>query len=157
MFNNYFMQEALKLAQQAYNNNEVPVGAIIVNKSNNKIIAKAYNSMQKNKNPLMHAEIIAINKACNKLQQKYLYNCDIYVTLEPCLMCATAISYAKINSIFYAASDFKQGAIENGPKIFNNTSFLYKPEIYNHISEELSITLLKKFFLQKRKLEKLNK
>ena len=103
------MNQAFVCAQRAFSHDDVPIGAVIVH--NNKIIARGENQVQQKKNPTLHAEIVAINRACKKLGTKFLDECDIYVTLEPCAMCATAISFARIRNIYFAASDPKGGGI----------------------------------------------
>lgn len=138
------MSEALKEARNAYNIGEVPVGAVIV--KDNKIIATAHNMVQNNLNPLAHAEVIVIYKALRLLKVKYLSNCDLYSTLEPCVMCAAAISHSKIKRLFYGAQDIKFGAIENEYNFFNSKACYHKPEIYNAIKAEESSFLLKNFF-----------
>ncbi|NRA74279.1 MAG: nucleoside deaminase [Rickettsiales bacterium] len=145
------MKEALKLATKAAELGEVPVGAVIVNPLEKKIIAKAANDCESERNPLRHAEIIAINKACETIGSKTLKGCYIYVTLEPCVMCAAAISYARLSRIYYGASDKKFGAIENGSRLFSKSSCLFKPEIYGGILAEESEEILKGFFASIRK------
>lgn len=147
------MEEALKQAQFAFNENEIPVGAIIVNRISNKVISKAHNIVEQTKNPLLHAEIVAINQSCQILSSKNLSDCDMYVTLEPCTMCAAAISFARIGRLFYAANDPKQGGVENGGRFFNSKSCLYHPEIYSGFSAEISENLMKEFFKKVRSLE----
>jgi cytosine deaminase len=145
------MMEALKVAQKAASQGEVPVGAVIVDPKDNRIIAKGYNSCEALANPLKHAEIIAIDKACKKVGSKNLNGYHLYVTLEPCAMCATAISYARLSRVYYGAPDKKFGAIENGARIFHSTNTLYKPEIYGGILAQESQDLLKGFFKSLRK------
>ncbi|MDD9334593.1 MULTISPECIES: nucleoside deaminase [unclassified Candidatus Tisiphia] len=147
------MEEALKQAQFAFNENEIPVGAIIVNRISNKVISKAHNIVEQTKNPLLHAEIVAINQSCQILSSKNLSDCDMYVTLEPCTMCAAAISFARIGRLFYAANDPKQGGVENGGRFFNSKSCFYHPEIYSGFSAEISENLMKEFFKKVRSLE----
>jgi tRNA(adenine34) deaminase len=129
-----YMEIALKLAKKAFLNNEVPVGAIIVN--NGIIVAKGYNMIEKLTNPIMHAEIIAINKACKKLKTKFLEQCSIYITLEPCNLCMQAISMVRLKKIFFAAENQKT----------NKQNFLHGTEIYHGILETESKDLLKNFF-----------
>lgn len=145
-----YMQRALALAKIAAQQGEVPVGAVIVNAKNGEVISKAYNQCEALQNSTTHAEMVAIKEACSKLQSKFLDTCYIYITLEPCLMCAAALSYARIARIYYGASDTKFGAIENGPRIFCSKSALYKPEVYSGILEEESRALLKEFFCNLR-------
>jgi len=142
------MKEALKQAKIAFKENEVPVGVVIV--ENGKIIAKAYNSNLKLNDPTAHAEIIALRKAAKLKKSARLDNCDIYVTLEPCAMCSAAISLSRIRRVYYALSDNKFGAIENGVKFFNSSSCHHNPEIYSQISEEESRNLLQEFFRRRR-------
>jgi cytosine deaminase len=129
-----YMQIALNLAKTAFLNNEVPVGAVIAN--DNGIIAKSYNMVEKLANPTMHAEIIAINKACKKLKNKFLDQYNIYITLEPCNLCMQAISMAKLKKVFFATENEK----------LKEQNFLCKSEIYHGILETESKALLKNFF-----------
>ncbi len=145
-FDNYFMQEALKQAKLAFAAGEVPVGCVIVLRNNNRIIAKSYNMMQQKKNANAHAEIIALTKACTKLQSKNLSACDIYITLEPCTMCASAISNTRIARLYYAADDKKHGAVNNGVRFFTSKSCFHHPEIYSVIASKESSLLLQNFF-----------
>lgn len=145
---NKFMEAALEQARLAFENDEVPVGAVIV--ENGKIIASAFNSNLTEKDPTAHAEILTIRKAAEIKATSRLDNCDLYVTLEPCAMCAAAISLARIRRVYYAASDEKFGAVENGARIFASSSCHHQPEIYSGISEEESKKLLRDFFKSKR-------
>ena len=148
------MNQAFLLAKKAQEHGDVPIGAVIV--KDGKIIARGENRVQKSKNPTLHAEIVAINKACKKLDSKFLDGCDLYVTLEPCAMCATAISFARINNIYFAARDEKGGGIISNAKVFENDKHLWKPNIVQmpEYAEE-SANLLKSFFAQMRR-KKLN-
>ncbi|PCJ29711.1 MAG: tRNA-specific adenosine deaminase [Rickettsiales bacterium] len=150
-FNNKFMRAALIEAEKAYAAGEIPVGCVIVCKDTGQIIARAHNIMQKNNNPNMHAEIIAINHACGQLGNKSLSNCDLYVTLEPCTMCASAISNARLACLYYGASDPKQGAVEHGVRFYTSNSCFHRPEIYYGLYCEESEELMKGFFSQLRK------
>jgi len=145
---NNFMKEALKQARIAFEKDEVPVGAVIV--ENGKIIAKSHNQNLILKDPAAHAEILVMREAAKIKDSARLDGCDLYVTLEPCAMCASAIALARIRRIYYAASDIKFGAVENGARIFSSTSCHHKPEIYSGISEEESKELMKSFFRNKR-------
>ena len=151
-----FMNQAFILAKRAFNHYDVPIGAVIV--KDGKIIARGENKVQKSKNPILHAEIVAINRACKKLGQKFLDDCDIYVTLEPCSMCATAISFARIKNIYFAATDEKGGGITSNAKIFENDKHLWHPNIIQ-ISEyaEKSSQLLRDFFAIRRQSNKTTK
>ena len=144
------MNQAIILAQKAFAHDDVPIGAVIVR--NGKIIARGENRVQKSKNPTLHAEIVAINRACKKLGTKFLDDCDIYVSLEPCAMCATAISFARIRNIYFAATDEKGGGITANARIFDTDKHLWKPKIQQipEFADE-SAALLREFFKQRRK------
>ena len=144
-----FMNQAFILAKKALSHDDVPIGAVIVR--NGKIIARGENRVQKSKNPTLHAEIVAINRACKKLNQKFLDDCDIYVTLEPCAMCATAISFARIKNIYFAATDEKGGGITANARVFENDKHLWKPNVIQMLDfAEKSATMLRDFFKQQR-------
>lgn len=136
--NEYYMKLALKEAKKAYNCNEVPVGAIIV--KNNKIISKAYNKKEKTKNVIKHAEIIAITKACKKLKNWRLDDCEIYITMEPCMMCSGAIQQSRIKKIIYGIKNEQYGF----------TKELKNIEIISQICEEECKNLVQSFFKKKR-------
>lgn len=140
------MQLAFREAKKAFEENEVPVGCVIIHNGTNNIVASTRNLMQQTKNPNSHAEILAINLACLELGSKNLSGCDIYITLEPCTMCAAAIANARLRRLYYAAADRKQGAVENGIRFFNSSSCFHRPEIYNGILEEESVNLMQTFF-----------
>lgn len=144
-----FMKQALNLAIRAKSHDDVPIGAVIVR--NGKIIARGENRVQKQKNPTLHAEIVAINRACKKLGTKFLDNCDIYITLEPCAMCATAISLVRIKHIYYAAPDAKGGGIAHNARIYDTDKHLWRPRV-TQIPEyaDASATLLRDFFAARR-------
>jgi tRNA(adenine34) deaminase len=150
-----FMNQAFLLAKKAQSHGDVPIGAIIV--KDGKIIARGENRVQKSKNPTLHAEVLAINKACKKLNTKFLDGCDIYVTLEPCSMCATAISFARIQNIYFAARDEKGGGITSNAKVFENDKHLWKPNVIqtDEYAEE-SAKMLKDFFKERRLIKKLD-
>ena len=124
----YYMHEALKEAKKSYKADDVPVGAIIV--MNNKIIAKAHNKKEKHKNAIEHAEILAISKACKKLNTWHLEKCTIYVTLEPCLMCAGALIQSRIGKLVYATNNEKFGYVESIDNILNDKKM--KPIAQTH-------------------------
>ena len=140
------MRTALENALYAQLDGEVPVGAVVVLRATSEIIATAYNKVEGGCNPTLHAEMLAIDAACKVLQHKNLSECDMYVTLEPCLMCAAAISYARIGRLFYGASDPKQGGVEHGPRFFTLDTCMHKPEIYDGIMAEESSQVLRAFF-----------
>lgn len=148
-----FMNQAIILAKKALSHDDVPIGAVIVR--DGKIIARGENRVQKSKNPTLHAEIVAINHACKKLGQKFLDDCDIYVSLEPCAMCATAISFARIHNIYFAAADEKGGGITANARIFDTDKHLWKPGVFQ-MSEyaDASAKLLREFFKNRRNNKK---
>ena len=137
--------EVVELSKFNLTNNKVPIAAIIFDYKKQQIIAKAVNT----DSPIGHAELEVIREALNIKQTNRLDDCDIYVTIEPCLMCATAISKCHIRRIYFGAEDEKGGAILNGPRIFENRN-IKKVEIISHIQEEETSNLLKKFFRSKR-------
>ena len=147
------MKQVLNLARRAAAGGDVPIGAAIV--CNGKIIARGENLVQRKQNPTLHAEIVAINRACKKLGAKFLDNCDIYVSLEPCAMCATAISFARIRNIYFAATDEKGGGITTNARVFESDRHLWKPNVIQmkEYAEE-SAELLREFFALRRKDKK---
>ena len=147
------MNQAFVCAKRAFNHDDVTIGAIIVH--NGTVIARGENLVQKKQNPTLHAEIVAINRACKKLGKKFLDDCDIYVTLEPCAMCATAISFARIRNIYFAASDPKGGGITSNARIFETDRHLWKPNTYqmNEYADQ-SAQMLRDFFAIRRTQKK---
>ena len=139
-----YMVKALQLAERAYEEGEIPVGAIVV--LNNQIIGKGYNQVEKLKDPTAHAEMIALSAACDTIGNKYLKDATLYVTLEPCPMCAGALVWSKIDKVVYGASDPKAGACGSVLNILNNSDFNHRPEIIQGILEQDSEFLLKSFF-----------
>ncbi len=144
------MNQAILCAHRAMKHQDVPIGAVIVH--NGKIIARGENRVQLQQNPTLHAEIVAINRACKKLGTKFLDECDIYVTLEPCAMCATAISFARIRNIYFAATDPKGGGITSNARIYDTDRHLWKPTVQQipEFADE-SAQLLRQFFASRRK------
>lgn len=142
------MEIALEQAKLAVARDEVPVGAVIV--ENGKVIAVAHNQNLNLKDPTAHAEIVALREAAQIKKSSRLDGCDIYVTLEPCAMCASAIALARIRRVYFAASDLKFGAVENGARIFASSSCHHKPEVYSGICEAEAAQLMKDFFKSKR-------
>ena len=140
------MKQALLLARDAAEKNDVPVGAVIVHK--NEIIARAQNSMNDDQCFIKHAEIKAIEMASTYLKTPYLIDCDLYVTLEPCCMCAGAIAHSRINRLYFGAYDPKGGFVEHQAKVFNYTH--HKPDVYGGILESEATLILKDFFKKKR-------
>ena len=146
------MTQVFNLAVHAGENGDVPIGAVIVR--DGKIIARGENLVQRKQNPILHAEIVAINRACKKLGVKFLDDCDIYVSLEPCAMCATAISFARIRNIYFAATDEKGGGITSNARIFDNDRHLWHPNIIQMPEyADKSAELLREFFAKRRKKE----
>ena len=143
------MQLALKEAVKAEKKNEVPVGAIIVDHSG-KIIAKAHNMVEFRNNPTCHAEKIVIEKALKITGHRFLQDCDLWVTLEPCAMCAGMIKQTRIKRLYYGAEDKKGGAVDNGPRVFSSNQVKSSIEIYSGISSEISKDLLNSFFTKLR-------
>ena len=145
-----YMQIALELARQAYEINEVPVGAIVVKKSTGKIIGKGYNRREIDKNPLAHAEIAAIKQAAETLGGWRLLDCDIYVTLEPCPMCCGAIINSRIERVIFGAFDSKSGSVESIINMFD-LPFNHKPKIVSGIMQKECSEILSDFFTELRK------
>ena len=143
-----YMDCAIEEAKIAEAEDEVPIGAVIVR--DGKIIARAHNKRENSKCATHHAEILAIEEACRTLGGWRLPECTIYVTLEPCAMCATAISFARIRRIIYGATDNKGGAIESGVKFYQSSTCHHKPEVVSGILAEESAQILKDFFQKKR-------
>ena len=144
-----YMQLALKEAVKAEKKNEVPVGAIIVDHSG-KIIAKAHNMVEFRNNPTCHAEKIVIEKALKITGHRFLQDCDLWVTLEPCAMCAGMIKQTRIKRLYYGAEDKKGGAVDNGPRVFSSNQVKSSIEIYSGISSKISKDLLNSFFTKLR-------
>lgn len=142
------MPIAIDVAKKAEDRGEVPVGALI--EIDGKVISSAGNRTRELKDPTAHAEILAIRNACSILGVERLIGANLYVTLEPCPMCAAAISHARIANLYYGASDIKSGGVNQGPCIFNHPQSHHKPEVYDGISETECKKLLLDFFKQKR-------
>lgn len=142
------MQHALAAARAAADAGEVPIGAVIV--KDGVIIASAHNSPRADHDPTAHAEILAIRRAAQVLEDERLTGCDLWVTLEPCAMCAGAIAHARIARVYYAAADPKGGAVEHGARVFDQPQCLHRPEVYTGIAEAESADLLKGFFRDRR-------
>lgn len=145
---NPFMQQALEKAQQAVAHGEVPVGAVLVREG--KVIASAHNLTRTQTDPTAHAELLVIRSACEMIKSSRLPDCDLYVTLEPCAMCAAAISFARIRRLYYGASDPKGGGVEYGTRFFSQPTCHHRPEIYGGLSASESGVLLREFFTKKR-------
>ncbi len=143
-----FMQAALNEAEEAGRRGEVPIGAVIVR--DGEIIAQAGNRTLEMNDPTAHAEILAIRQACGTLGSQRLPDCDLYVTLEPCPMCAAAVSFARIRRLYYGAEDPKGGAVESGVRFFGDPTCHHAPDVYSGLAEQQSARLLREFFAERR-------
>lgn len=142
------MQQALAVARETATINEVPVGAVVVYQGT--VIATAGNQVIQDCDPSAHAEIVALRKAAAVLRTHRLDECDLYVTLEPCAMCAQAIAHARIRRLYFGAYDHKGGGVEHGPRIFQQPTCHHRPEVYGGILEDACGQLLVEFFQKKR-------
>lgn len=142
------MSSALAQAAIAAANGEVPVGAVMVHQG--VLIAQAYNLTETNYDPTAHAEMLVLREAAQKLGSARLPECDLYVTLEPCAMCAGALSHARIRRLYFGAWDAKMGAVENGPRFYTQPTCHHAPEVYGGIQASESEALLKEFFAARR-------
>mgnify|MGYP003883373553 CR=1 FL=1 len=142
------MQLALAQAKQAFLAGEVPVGAVVV--KDGQVIASAHNAPLGQNDPTAHAEILAIRAACAALGDERLVGHDLYVTLEPCPMCAAAISFARIGRLYFGASDPKSGGVLQGSRVFDQAQCHHRPEVYDGLQERDSEALLKSFFQERR-------
>ena len=142
------MDMALKQARAAGDAGEVPIGCVVVR--DNAVVAAAGNRPIADRDPTAHAELLAIRTAAAALGTERLTDCDLYVTLEPCAMCAAAISFARIRRLYYAAPDPKGGAVEHGVTFFQSPTCHHRPEVYSGIGEAEAATLLRGFFQARR-------
>lgn len=143
------MDLALAEALRARDLGEVPVGAVVVN-VDGEVLASAGNRTLGFRDPTAHAELLAIRAACTKLGSERLAACDLYVTLEPCAMCAAAISFARIRRLYFGASDPKGGAVEHGPRFFSQATCHHAPEVVGGLDEGRAASLLREFFAGRR-------
>jgi tRNA(adenine34) deaminase len=143
-----FMDMALEEARAAGERGEVPVGCVIVRAG--EVIARAGNRSIADRDPTAHAEIVAIRHAAARLASERLEDCDLYVTLEPCAMCAGAVSFARIRRLYYGAGDPKGGAVDNGVKFFAAPTCHHRPEVYGGLAEAEASALLTDFFKERR-------
>jgi tRNA(adenine34) deaminase len=143
------MERALAQARAAGARGEVPIGCVIVG-PDGEVLAEAGNSTEADRDPTAHAELLAIRAAAKKLGAPRLVDCDLYVTLEPCPMCAQAISFARLRRLYYGAPDPKGGGVDHGPRIFAQPSCHHRPEIYGGIAEREAGDLLRAFFQERR-------
>jgi tRNA(adenine34) deaminase len=143
-----FMDQALEEARKAEAASEVPVGCVIVRDGT--VIASAGNRTLADRDPTAHAEMVAIREAARRIGTERLTDCDLHVTLEPCAMCAAAISFARIRRLYYGAADPKGGAVQHGPRFFTQPTCHHRPEVYGGIGEAASAALLRGFFATRR-------
>ena len=148
---NKYMAKALELAEEAAAADEVPVGCVIVNPQNGEIVASARNQSQHNGDATDHAEMVAIRQACQKLGNNRLREMDLYVTLEPCTMCAAAISLARIHKLWFGAIDEKGGAVISGVRFYEQPTCHHRPEVESGLMAAECGAILKSFFAAKRK------
>jgi len=149
-----YMDQALAEAASAAQAGEVPVGAVIVDGESGRVLASAHNRAERDRDPTAHAELLAIRAASATLGEnargKALTGCDLYVTLEPCPMCAQAIAFARLRRVYWGAGDPKGGGVEHGPRIFEQPSCHHAPELYPGIGERQAAALLREFFKARR-------
>jgi tRNA(adenine34) deaminase len=143
-----FMDMALDEARAAGERGEVPVGCVVVHVGN--VVARSGNRTLADRNPTAHAEMVAIRAAATALGSERVTECDLYVTLEPCAMCAAAISFARIRRLYYGAADAKGGAVESGVKFFASPTCHHRPEVYGGMAEAEAADLLRQFFRARR-------
>lgn len=144
------MDIAFAEARAAADRGEVPVGAVVVEAATGEVLARAGNATEADADPTAHAEIVAIRAAAAARGDPRLPDCDLYVTLEPCALCAAAISFARIRRLYFGAGDPKGGAVDHGPKFFSQTTCHHAPEVYGGIRESDAAALLKEFFAARR-------
>src|SRR5687768_6424034 len=142
------MARALELAREAELAGEVPIGAVVV--KDGVIVGEAHNAPRELADPTAHAEILALRRAAERLGSERLEGCELWVTLEPCAMCAGAIVHARIARLYYGAPDPKGGAVEHGARVFEHAQCLHRPEVYAGIGGEPAATLLREFFAARR-------
>jgi tRNA(adenine34) deaminase len=145
-----FMALALGEAERAGERGEVPVGAVVVQSGTGSVLARAGNRVEELCDPTAHAEMLALRAAAERQGAPRLTDCDLYVSLEPCAMCAAAISFARVRRLYFGASDPKGGGVEHGPRIFTQPTCHHRPEVYGGIDEARAATLLKRFFQDRR-------
>lgn len=143
------MERALGVARAAAERGEVPIGAVVVG-PDGAVLAEAGNRTEADRDPTAHAEMLAIRAAAKARGSPRLVGCDLYVTLEPCPMCAQAISFARIRRVYYGAADPKGGGVDHGPRIFSQPTTHHRPEVYPGIAEQEAAELLRAFFRERR-------
>lgn len=145
-----FMDLALDEARAAGERGEVPVGAVLVDGATGQILARDGNRTEERSDPTAHAELLAIRAAAAARGEARLPDCDLFVTLEPCAMCAAAISFARIRRLYYGAPDPKGGGVAHGPRVFNQPTCHHRPEVYDGLGETEAAALLRAFFAARR-------
>jgi tRNA(Arg) A34 adenosine deaminase TadA len=143
-----FMDLALRTAENAGKSGEVPIGCVVVR--NYEVIATAANRTLTDRDPTAHAELVALREAASKIGSERLVDCDLYVTLEPCTMCAGAISFARVRRLYYGAADPKGGAVESGVRFFTQPTCHHAPDVYSGVGESEAARLLREFFRERR-------
>ncbi|BBK34769.1 tRNA(Arg) A34 adenosine deaminase TadA [Stella humosa] len=144
------MARALELARAAAAAGEVPVGAVIVDGATGRELAAAHNRVETDHDPTAHAELLVIRAAAARARSPRLSGCDLYVTLEPCPMCAQAIAFARLRRVYFGAYDPKGGGVDHGPRIFAQPTCHHRPEVYGGIEEQAAAILLREFFAGRR-------
>jgi tRNA(adenine34) deaminase len=144
------MAQAFAAAEEAGARGEVPVGAVVVEAATGRVLAVAGNRTEEDLDPTAHAEVLAIRAAAQVVGEPRLPDCDLYVTLEPCALCAAAISFARIRRVYFGAYDPKGGAVEHGPRWFEQPTCHHRPEVYGGIEEGRAAALLRAFFAMRR-------
>ncbi len=148
------MEVAFAEAESALARSEIPVGAVLVAAQSGKILASASNRMEEWSDPTAHAELLAIRIVTADRAAMRLPDCDLYVTLEPCPMCAAAIAFARIRRLYFGAYNPKGGAVEHGPRLFYRSTCYHRPDVYGGLQERRAATLLRQFFLNRRSADK---
>ena len=144
------MARALVLAREAFEAGEVPVGAVVTG-PDGAVLSSARNAMRARRDPTAHAEMLAIRAAAEALGSERLTGCDLYVSLEPCAMCAAAVSFARIRRLYYGAEDEKQGAVDHGPRFYASPSCHHAPDVYGGIAADEAAGLMRRFFASRRR------
>lgn len=147
---NKYMSQAIDEARLAAARGEVPVGAVLVDSATDTVIARSGNNIVAANDPTGHAEMLVLRAAASLVGAPRLTDCDLYVTLEPCPMCAAALALARVRRIYFGAYDPKGGGIEHGPRIFTHPTCNHRPEVYGGIAEDICAQILKDFFKERR-------
>ena len=144
------MRRAIRLAEAAAALGEVPVGAVLVDGHDHRVVAEAHNRVEVDADPCAHAELLAIRAACRARGHKWLEGCDLYVTLEPCAMCAAALALARVRRVYFGAYDPKGGGVEHGARVFDQPQCNWRPEVIGGLDETACAALLEDFFRARR-------